>query len=134
MRRRPAIFLFQLLCVLGQWDRALTQLNVAAELDASALAMAQMYREALQCEALRAEVFAGKRAPMVFGEPDEWLALADRVAAHGRRRRARAADAAQTLRERAFEAAPATGGTIDGTRVRVDCRRRHAARARCAKP
>ena len=44
------VFLFQLLCVLGQWERALTQLNVAAELDAQALAMAQMYREALQCE------------------------------------------------------------------------------------
>src|SRR5271169_5697033 len=26
------IFLFQLLCVLGQWQRALNQLNVAAEL------------------------------------------------------------------------------------------------------
>ncbi|MHC4326995.1 MAG: tetratricopeptide repeat protein [Planctomycetota bacterium] len=28
------VFLFQLLCVLGDWERALTQLNTAAELDA----------------------------------------------------------------------------------------------------
>lgn len=60
------IFLFQLLAVLGQWERALSQLNVAAELDASALAMAQMYRETLRCELLRAEVFAGKRSPVIF--------------------------------------------------------------------
>ena len=36
VRANPAdpklrVFLFQLLCVLGQWDRALNQLNVAAE-------------------------------------------------------------------------------------------------------
>ena len=40
VRARPAdaklrVFLFQLLCVLGQWERALNQLNVAAELDAA---------------------------------------------------------------------------------------------------
>jgi type VI secretion system protein ImpE len=69
------IFLFQLLAVLGQWNRALTQLNVAAELDAAALPMAQTYREAIQCEALRAEIFAGKRAPLIFGEPQPWLVL-----------------------------------------------------------
>jgi type VI secretion system protein ImpE len=68
------VFLFQLLSVMGQWDRALTQLNVAGELDAEALPMVQTYREAIQCEALRAEIFAGKRAPLIFGEPQDWLA------------------------------------------------------------
>ena len=38
VRARPAdpklrVFLAQLLCVLGQWERALNQLTVAAELD-----------------------------------------------------------------------------------------------------
>jgi len=111
----PRIFLFQLLSVLGQWDRALTQLNVAAELDPIALAMAQMYREALQCETLRADVFAGKRAPMVFGEPDEWLALLIESLLTAAASTPAAAAQAQTLRERAFEAAPATSGSIDGT-------------------
>ena len=41
------IFLFQLLAVLGQWSRALTQLNLAGELDASTLPMVQTYREAI---------------------------------------------------------------------------------------
>jgi type VI secretion system protein ImpE len=116
VRRSPSdaalrVFLFQLLCVMGQWDRALTQLNVAADLDAKTLAMAQMYREAIRCELLRAEVFAGKRSPLVFGEPEEWLALLIQAAlAHGGSRAAEA----QALRTRAFEAAPSSSGTIDG--------------------
>ena len=116
VRRDPSdaklrVFLFQLLSILGQWQRALTQLNVAAELDASALAMAQMYREAIQCELLRAEVFAGKRSPVIFGEPPEWLALL--IEALLVRDTPRAAEA-QTLRQRAFEAAPASPGSVDG--------------------
>lgn len=105
------IFLFQLLAVLGQWERALSQLNVAAELDASALAMAQMYRETLRCELLRAEVFAGKRSPVIFGQPEGWLAvLIESLLTAGQGR----TDAAETLRQRAFDEAPASTGSIDG--------------------
>jgi type VI secretion system protein ImpE len=118
VRKEPAkaelrVFLFQLLAVLGQWERALTQLNLAAELDAKALAMAQMYREAVRCELLRAEVFAGRRSPVVFGEPDEWLALLIEsvlVAGGGQ------ASQGEDLRQRAFEAAPASPGCLDGQR------------------
>jgi len=105
------IFLFQLLSVTGQWERALNQLNVAATLDPSALAMAQMYREALRCELLRAEVFAGKRSPMVFGEPEQWLALLIESLLLGGRGQAAQA---QKLRDEAFDAAPASPGSIDG--------------------
>lgn len=116
VRREPAnaklrVFLFQMFAVLGDWERALTQLNAAAEMDASTLAMAQMYREALSCEALRAEVFAGLRTPLVFGEPPPWLGHlleALRLSAAGNY------EAARSLRDQAFEAAPATSGTIDG--------------------
>ncbi len=108
---KPRIFLFQLLAVMGQWERSLSQLNVAATLDPSALAMAQMYREALRCELLRAEVFAGKRSPMVFGEPEQWLALLiESLLVAGRGQAAQA----QKLRDDAFEQAPASPGTIDG--------------------
>jgi type VI secretion system protein ImpE len=103
------VFLFQLLAVLGDWPRALTQLNVSGDLDAAALAMVQTYREAIQCEAFRAEVFAGKRLPLVFGEPQEWLALlleSFRLAAQ------RESKKSAELRDRAFEAAPASGGTL----------------------
>ena len=106
------VFLAQLLCVLGQWERALNQLSVAAELDALAVPMKQVYGEAIRCEEVRAEVFAGNRTPMVFGQPDEWLALL----IESLLRRGRGEEAmAEQLRERAFDGAPATAGTIDGS-------------------
>jgi type VI secretion system protein ImpE len=115
VRKNPAdaklrIFLFQLLAIEGRWDRALTQLNVAGELDAGALAMVQTYREALQCEALRDEIFAGRRSPLIFGQPEPWVALlieALRLGAAGE------VEHSQQVREEAFEAAPTTRGVID---------------------
>jgi type VI secretion system protein ImpE len=108
---KQRVFLFQLLCVLGQWERALTQLNVAGDLDAGTLGMVQVYRAALGGEALRADVFAGRRSPLIFGEPAEWIALlleALRLGGQGDHA------GSQALRERAFEAAPPTSGEIDG--------------------
>lgn len=103
------VFLFQLLAVLGQWDRALTQLNVARELDASALDMSVAYQEVLHCEVLRAQVFAGKRSPLFFGEPEAWLAQiweAQLLTAQGQHA------AAQQLRDSAYESAPTASGEI----------------------
>ena len=69
------VFLFQLLSIVGYWERCQTQLKVCAELDPANLLMAQMYREAILCEVLRADVFAGLRTPLVFGDPEQWIAL-----------------------------------------------------------
>ena len=105
------VFLFQLLSVLGDWERALTQLNTAAELDAVNLLMAQVCRSALHCEALRSRIFAGKHSPLIFGKPDDWVGLlvqANRLIAEGKY------EASHELRESAFEAAPPVAGTIDG--------------------
>ena len=105
------VFLFQLLCVLGQWQRALTQLQTCGELDAGALAMVATYREALQCEAVREAVFAGRTTPHVFGPPTAWVALlakALQLEAQGHGTQAAA------LRAQAFEDAPASAGQADG--------------------
>lgn len=105
------VFMFQLLCVLGQWERALNQLNVSFELDASTLPMVQTYREAIACETLRLQVFAGHKVPMLFGEPEPWVALLiEALLREGRGE----PDAARQLREQALEQAPATAGQIDG--------------------
>jgi type VI secretion system protein ImpE len=69
------IFLFQLYCVQGEWIKAGTQLEVLLELDPSSKPMVETYREALRCEALRREVFDGKRSPLVLGAPQDWLAM-----------------------------------------------------------
>lgn len=116
VRARPAdaklrVFLFQLLCVVGQWDRALNQLSVASNLDPEALAMAQTYGDAIRCEAVRDEVFDGKKSPLIFGQPERWLALLiESLLLAGRGERERSGQ----LRTIAFDEAPASGGDIDG--------------------
>jgi type VI secretion system protein ImpE len=99
------VFLFQMLCVTGQWDRALTQLNVVADMDATAIVMKQMYGEAVRCEQLRSAVFAGQKAPMVFGYPEQWMALMIEALLNP--------GSAVALREQAMELAPTTSGTIN---------------------
>jgi len=107
---RPRILLFQLLSVLGQWERALTQLNVLRDMDPECMVLAEIFRPVLQCEALREEIFAGRRSPMIFGEPMEWIGLlvqANALLAQGQ------TSAALELRNKAFEAAPATAGKLN---------------------
>ena len=105
------VFLLQLLCVLGQWQRAATQLEVCGQLDAATLPMVNTYCEALKCELVREAVFAGKTTPIAFGQPQAWVAwLVEALQAQAR---GDAASAAQ-LRTEAFEAAPATPGTLNG--------------------
>jgi type VI secretion system protein ImpE len=116
VRAKPAdaklrIFLFQLLCVVGQWDRALNQLSVASNLDPDALAMAQTYTDAVKCEAVRDDVFEGKKSPLIFGQPEQWLALLiESLLLEGQGEHDRSAQ----LRSRAFDEAPASAGDIDG--------------------
>jgi type VI secretion system protein ImpE len=106
------VFLFQLLCVLGQWQRAHTQLELCGELDAATLPMVNTYREALKCEAVREAVFAGKTTPMIFGRPQPWIAsLVEALQADARGD----ADLGARLRADALGAAPATAGSLDGT-------------------
>lgn len=103
------VFLFQLLAVLGDWERASGQVRVASEMDGANLLLAHAYSAAIRCELMRQDVCAGRRAPLVFGEPAPWLAdlvQAVSVLARGD------AVGALALRDRAFEQAPAVGGTM----------------------
>ncbi|HXU81310.1 MAG TPA: type VI secretion system accessory protein TagJ [Polyangia bacterium] len=116
VRKHPSnpqtrIFLFQLLCLMGRWDRARTQLEVLADMSKETTSMVQTYGAVLACEEVRAEVFAGKRPPLVFGKPGEWIALlleALKLTAQGKHKEAGA------LRARAFEEAPTTAGKSEG--------------------
>ena len=105
------IFLFQVLCVLGEWDRALNQLEVIAQQDAVALPMVHTYRAAIRCEEQRKAVFSGQIAPTIFGEPEFWVGLlvqAQKLISEGLYAEA------EVLRSQAFELAPATSGVVDG--------------------
>lgn len=100
---------FQLLCVLGEWTRALEQLQLCAQLDPTAQTMARAYREVIRCEVLRQDVFAGKRRPFLIGEPAAWMAwMIDALALDGTGRH----EEAHTLRARALQEAPERAGSI----------------------
>lgn len=109
---RLRTFLFQMFCITGEWDRALTQLSVAAELDPAATTMAQTYQVAVRCEVLREKVFRGERSPTVLGDPGGWLPLlieATRLLAAGH------PDEAARLRDAALAEAPESAGMVNDT-------------------
>lgn len=108
---RLRTYLFQLLAIRGDWERAISQLQVSAQLAPIALAMAQTYREAVRAEVFRTEVFAGRKQPSFLGQPPAWAGLlleSLKLVAEGH------VDKAEAMRGEALDAAPASGGKIDG--------------------
>lgn len=108
---RLRVFLFQLNCVLGRLDKALTQLQVIASLNADTMLLAQIFRPVIECELFRRAVFQGKHTPLIFGEPAEWIGLLVQANSH---LSAGNHAAAAELRNRAFDAAPVSVGKVDG--------------------
>ncbi|HEX3623891.1 MAG TPA: type VI secretion system accessory protein TagJ [Verrucomicrobiae bacterium] len=107
---RLRVFLFQTLSVLGQWKRALNQLDVLSNMGSDHMMMARIFQPVVQCEVLREQVFAGKHTPIVFGEPEPWMSWmvqANELVAQEK------FGAASELREKAFEAAPASTGKLN---------------------
>jgi len=105
------MFLFQLLCVVGEWDKARKQLDTLATLSPEARMLSVVYGQAIDAEAVRAEVHDGglKADVLAGGGWAEGLASALQSDAKGE------PDAA-SLREAALDAAPDTPGDLDGTR------------------
>jgi type VI secretion system protein ImpE len=104
------VFLFQLMAVNGQWKRAQVQLEIAGQLDSEAEPMVQAYRDVINCELHREAVFQGKSKPLIFGEPEEWVALlveAQQAFAKGDM------DLFSRLSEQAFEKADSRSGKIN---------------------
>lgn len=105
------VFLFQLLSLMGQWQRAGEQLQTAQQLDAGLSLMVTTCKVLLDAEAERAQVFNGVALPHVLGTPEPWLAAmlkALQLEQQGQ------VAAAASLREQALEQAPAVAGQIDG--------------------
>lgn len=115
VRKQPAdsklrVFLFQLQALLGQWKRALTQLEVIHDLDNDTWPLVHAYREAINCEMHREAVFQGKSKPLVLGDPQEWMALlieAQQAQAQG------GMEKFLSLNAQALEQAPASAGKIN---------------------
>lgn len=108
---KPRVFLFQLFSILGDWNRANTQLQVLSDMDSDSMMLARIFEPVLLCEAVRTDVFAGKRTPIIFGEPPEWIgSLAEAMSLFGKGE----FRAGEKLRDQAFEAAPTSAGKVNG--------------------
>lgn len=115
VRRSPddqggRMFLFQLFCVLQEWDKAASQLRALASLSPEAQMLSVVYNQAIEAEKARALAFTGLGPfPIVGG--GEWIGgLAEAMAAKAQGHFDRAAQ----LRDQAFDAAPDTPGEVDG--------------------
>ncbi|MFL4472349.1 type VI secretion system accessory protein TagJ [Tateyamaria armeniaca] len=80
-------------------------------MDGAATHMAQTYREGIICEVYREKVFSGEKDPLIFGEPEEWIALMVEAL---KSNAAGNADQAAETRARAFDMAPGVSGRING--------------------
>ncbi len=106
--------LFQLYCLTGNWDGALTQLRLVSDFDVSAALWVGVCERLLACERERQRVFAGEKPPTLFGQPQEWVGNtveALRLGLDGHW------DAAAASQARALEAAPAVAAEVNGQRV-----------------
>ncbi|WP_416360806.1 type VI secretion system accessory protein TagJ [Burkholderia orbicola] len=113
VRQRPSDpserwLLFQLLCIDGEWERALKQLQTWATLEPEGTARAQLHRGLIESEMFRAEVFAGTRTPGFVDEtPPAWI---DPLLQANVRLGAGDVAGADALRDAALDAAPASRG------------------------
>lgn len=98
--------LFQVLALKGDWQRAIDQLKISAEMNQQAQPVAMIYVAAINAENERNEVLAGRVAPAVFGTPPEWMALLSQAL--------KEEDVAQAaaLRLQALDMAPAVSGKL----------------------
>ncbi len=99
--------LFQLLCIDGEWERALKQLQTWATLEPAGEARAQLHRALIRSELFRLEVFAGTRTPGFIDPPPTWL---ETLLLANARLSAGDLAAADALRDTALSNAPVTRG------------------------
>lgn len=79
IRKQPTViekrlFLFQLMVVMGEWQRALQQLQVCVGLDKEMASVAHIYGDLVRSEFYRNKVFSGEISPRFLQEPPTWCA------------------------------------------------------------
>jgi len=108
---RQRVFLFQLLCVLNEFERANEQLDILADLSDSNLALKNTYQALIAAEKFRNQVIAGTRAPTIFGQPPLWVSYyVQALASYNLGNLPRA----KKEIEAGADQAPAIAGTING--------------------
>jgi len=104
-------FLFELSCLVGDWERAARQLDVIGHQSAEAELGVMVYRANMKAEQERRRVFAEGVQPHFLREPPAYVDL--QVSALGQIIRGEFTEARATL-DRAEEERPAMAGKFDG--------------------
>lgn len=65
--------LFQILCLQGEWQRALKQLQMCAKMQSGFDQQAHVYRGLIACEIYRQECFAGRKRPGFIQSHPAWV-------------------------------------------------------------
>lgn len=99
--------LVELLCVQGQWERALQQLQAWGKLAPQWQAQAHLVRGLIQAETQRTQVFAGTARPAPVTDMPPWMDQLASALQHNARGEHEQAD---TLRKQALEQAPTRPG------------------------
>lgn len=105
------VFLFELLCFAGEWERAARQLDVIGHQDVGTEIGAQVYRNCLRAELDRARLLRDGLQPHFLTDPPAYVDA--HLEALGRLRAGDPAGARELL-DRAEEERPALPGSLDG--------------------
>lgn len=106
------MFLWQVMAVQGDWDKAVAQLRALASLAGETQMLSTVYHQAITAEGQRAKAYAGQAPFPVLVSSSPWIdQLAEGLGALAA---GRTQDGA-ALRDQAFDAAGDTPGEIDGT-------------------
>lgn len=105
------IFLFELLCFAGEWDRAEKQIEVLGQAGPNEALAVQVYLANIRAERVRERLFSEGLHPHFLNEPPAYVDL--HLEAINRIREADFAEARAVL-DRAEEARPALPGTRNG--------------------
>ncbi len=116
VKRAPAdeatrMFLWQLMAVSGEWDKAAVQLRALAQMSAEAQMLATVYSQAITAEKTRAEAYGGRAAFSVLVSSSPWI---DILARGLTALAAGLEDEGGQLRDQAFDAVGDAPGQIDG--------------------
>lgn len=105
------MFLWQVMAVQGDWDKALVQLRALASVAGETQMLATVYHQAIEAERERAKAYAGQAPIPVLVASSSWIeTLAQGASALAAGRHEEGAK----LRDEAFDAVGDTPGEIDG--------------------
>jgi type VI secretion system protein ImpE len=107
---RARQFFWQLLAIVGDLDKADTQLKALGGVQASAMMLGSVYMQAINAERLRARTFAGEIAPKSLVGVEPWVqGLLDALAAT-----IKGTPGAAARHDAALAEAPASPGSVEG--------------------